>query len=64
MSAKIPPSNLDFNLSSNKGMSLGGLSLEIIICFPSEYKVLNVWKNSSWVLFLFAINWISSINKI
>jgi len=63
MSAKSPHSNLDFNLSSKNGISLGGLSLDKIICFLSSYKVLKVWKNSSWILSLPAINWTSSTNK-
>ena len=56
MSANSPHSNLDFNLSSKKGISLGGLSLEIIICFLSSYRELNVWKNSSCILSFPAIN--------
>ena len=42
-----PHSNLDFSLSSNNWISLGGLSLERIICFPFSLNVLKVWKNSS-----------------
>lgn len=34
MSAIRPHSNLDFNLSSRKLISLGGLSLDITICLP------------------------------
>ena len=36
MSAIKPQSNLDFNLSSNNSMSLGGLSLDNTICFPDS----------------------------
>ena len=34
-------------LLSTEVIKLGSLSLEIIICFPSSYKALKVWKNSS-----------------
>jgi len=34
-----------------------------MICFPSVWRWLKVWKNSSWVLSLPIINWISSINR-
>ena len=34
----------------------GGRSLEITICLFALYKVLNVWKNSSWVRSLFSKN--------
>ena len=58
-----PISNLDLNLSSNVGISFGGLSLEMIICLFASCNALNVWKNSSCVPSFPAINWISSINK-
>src|ERR1035437_2525185 len=56
----MPPSNLDRNLSSNSAMAFGGLSEERIICLFFSYKELKTWKNSSWLLFLPAINCISS----
>ena len=45
-----PPSNLDLNRASRCWISLGGRSEASTICFCALYKVLNVWKNSSWVL--------------
>ena len=63
ISAIRPHSNLERNLSSKVGISLGGLSDDRIICLFASCNVLKVWKNSSWVLSLPAINWISSINK-
>ena len=47
MSVINPHSNLVLNLSSSKGISFGGRSLEMIICRLASYKALNVWKNSS-----------------
>ncbi len=44
-------------------MSFGGLSLESTICFPEEYRALNVWKNSSWVCSRPASDWMSSIRS-
>ena len=33
------------------------------ICLPSSWIALNVWKNSSWVRSLSAMNWMSSIRS-
>ena len=51
------------SLDSSVSMSFGGLSLEMMICFPEVCKWLKVWKNSSCVLSFPIMNWISSINS-
>ena len=47
ISAIRPPANLERSLSVKVSISLGGLSLDIIICLPESLRSLNVWKNSS-----------------
>jgi hypothetical protein len=47
ISAISPHSKRERNLSSRVGISLGGLSLDNIICLFASYRALNVWKNSS-----------------
>ena len=63
ISIVIPHSNLLLNRSVRVGMLLGGLSELIIICLLFWCSSLNVWKNSSWVFSLPAINCISSTIK-
>ena len=43
-----PQLNRVFSLSSKTFKSIGALSDDIIICFFSSCKLLNVWKNSFW----------------
>ena len=49
MSAMRPHSKREWRRSSMVGISLGGQSLVMTICFWASYRALNVWKNSSWV---------------
>ena len=63
ISARIPDSNRLLSLSVSVFTSFGGRSDVITICFPSDKSLLNVWKNSSWVLSFPLKNWISSISK-
>jgi len=44
-------------------MAFGGRSLDMMICFPSSWIALKVWKNSSWVPSLPAMNWMSSMSS-
>jgi hypothetical protein len=44
-------------------MAFGGRSELSTICLPSSWMALNVWKNSSWVRSLSAMNWMSSIRS-
>ena len=60
MSAMRPHSKRFLSRSVSFGISLGGLSDESTICLPSSVKELNVWKNSSSIEFLPAMNWMSS----
>ena len=46
--------------SSRSVISAGERSAEITICLPWSIRALNVWKNSSCVLSLPAMNWTSS----
>ena len=62
-SAMSPPSRRVRNLSSRMLMSIGGRSAVITIWPPILYMALKMLKNSSWVLLLPAIYWISSIRK-
>ena len=63
ISAIRPHSNLFLSRSSRLLISFGGRSDTRTICLPALCRALNVWKNSSWVLSLPAINWISSISS-
>ena len=49
--------------SSSVVISLGGRSDERTICLPSSWMALNVWKNSSCVRSLSAMNWMSSMSS-
>jgi len=63
MSAISPHWKRDRILSSSLLISLGLVSLVTTICFFNSKRELKVWKNSSWVLSLPAINCMSSSNK-
>ena len=63
ISAISPHSNRDRSRSSRPGMSFGGESLEITICFWCVCSSLKVWKNSSCVRSLFPSSWMSSISS-
>jgi len=60
MSAMRPHSKRERNRSSRDGISCGGQSLLMTICFCASYRALNVWKNSFCVPSLPARNWMSS----
>ena len=60
MSAISPHSNRFLSRSSKPGISLGNLSEVMMICLRDSYRELKVWKNSSWVLSLPAMNCTSS----
>ena len=62
-SAMRPHSKRLRSRSSSVVICLGGRSEERTICFPSSWIVLKVWKNSSWVRSLSAMNWMSSIRR-
>ena len=49
--------------SSRVGIWRGGQSLEITICFWASWSALKMWKNSSWVRSLPAMNWMSSTSS-
>ena len=49
--------------SSSCVISRGGRSEVSTICLPDSYRVLKVWKNSSCVWILPAMNWISSTSS-
>ncbi|GBE04367.1 hypothetical protein BMS3Abin09_01301 [bacterium BMS3Abin09] len=61
ISAISPIPNLERSLSVIGAISFGGLSLEKIICLWESYRALNVWKSSSCVPLLPAMNCMSSI---
>ena len=63
MSAIRPHSNRERSRSSSVGISLGSASEVTTICFCASWSALNVWKNSSWVESLPAMNWMSSIRS-
>ena len=63
MSTVRPHSKRDRRRSSRVSISFGGLSEDMIICFFDSYNVLKVWKNSSCVLSLPMMNWISSMRR-
>ena len=44
-------------------MSRGTLSLVSTICLCDSWIELKVWKNSSWVFSLPAMNWMSSMSS-
>ena len=62
-SASRPPSSRVHRRSSRRFISFGGRSEVTTICFPASYRQLKVWKNSSCVLSLPAMNWISSMSS-
>ena len=62
-SAIRPHSKRDRSRSSRVRIALGGRSDDRTICLPSSWIALNVWKNSSWVRSLSAMNWMSSISS-
>ena len=62
-SAIRPHSNRDRSRSSRVRIAFGGRSDERTICLPSSWIALNVWKNSSCVRSLSAMNWMSSIRR-
>ena len=63
MSVIRPHSNLDLSLGSSASSSLGGRSEDITICFCALWRVLKVWKNSSWVWIFDSRNWMSSTSS-
>src|SRR3989338_121107 len=63
MSAIIPPSKRERNRSSSVAMACGGRSDDMMIWLFFWYNVLNMWKNSSCIFSVRAINCISSIIK-
>ena len=62
-SAMSPHSKRLRRRSSRVMICLGGRSLESTICLPSSWIALKVWKNSSWVRSLSAMNWMSSMSS-
>ena len=62
-SAISPHSNRDRSRSSRVRIAFGGRSEDSTICLPSSWIALNVWKNSSWVRSLSAMNWMSSMRS-
>ena len=64
MSAIRPHSKRERRRSSSVGIALGGRSLVITIWPPRLWSALKVWKNSSCVLSLPAMNWMSSISRM
>ena len=63
MSAIRPHSKRLCRRSSSVGIWRGGQSLEITICFCVSWRALKMWKNSSWVRSLPAMNWMSSTSS-
>ena len=63
ISAISPPSKRLLSLSSSVFISLGGRSLDMIICLLASCRALKVWKNSSCVRSFCDINCISSIRR-
>ena len=63
MSAISPHSKRDRSRSSSAGISCGGRSLLITICFCASCSALNVWKNSFCVPSLPETNWMSSTSS-
>ena len=62
-SAMSPHSNRLRSRSSRVRIAFGGRSDDRTICLPSSWIALNVWKNSSWVRSLSAMNWMSSMRS-
>ncbi len=62
-SAMRPHSKRLRRRSSSVMICLGGRSLERTICLPSSWMALKVWKNSSCVRSLSAMNWMSSMSS-
>ena len=62
-SAMRPHSNRLRSRSSSVRIAFGGRSELRTICLPSSWIALNVWKNSSWVRSLSAMNWMSSMRS-
>ena len=56
MSAMRPHSKRERSRSSSWVIAFGGRSLEMTICLPSSWIALKVWKNSSCVPSLPAMN--------
>ena len=63
MSAIKPHSKRERRRSSRSEISFGVRSEVITICLPAECSALKVWKNSSCVRSLSAMNWMSSIRR-
>ena len=63
MSAIRPHSKRERSRSSRLTMALGGRSLQITIWRFVSYRLLKVWKNSSSVESLPAMNWMSSTSS-
>ena len=62
-SAMRPHSKRLRRRSSSVMICFGGRSELRTICLPSSWIALNVWKNSSWVRSLSAMNWMSSMRR-
>ena len=62
-SAMSPHSKRLRSRSSSVAISFGGRSDESTICLPSSWIALKVWKNSSCVRSLSAMNWMSSMSS-
>ena len=62
-SAIRPHSNRLRSRSSSVRIAFGGRSELRTICLPSSWIALNVWKNSSCVRSLSAMNWMSSMRS-
>ena len=58
-----PHSNRLRSRSSSASSRLGARSEVSTICLLALWRVLNVWKNSSWVCVLPSRNWMSSISR-
>ncbi len=63
MSAIRPHSNRERSRSSSVGISFGSASEVTTICFCASWSALKVWKNSSCVESLPAMNWMSSMSR-
>ena len=63
MSAISPHSNRERSRSSSAGISCGGRSLLMTICFCASCSALKVWKNSFCVPSLPETNWMSSTSS-
>ncbi len=63
MSAMRPHSKRLWSRSSMVGIWRGGQSELTTICFWLSCRALKMWKNSSWVRSLPAMNWMSSTRR-